>query len=47
MPGTLAKLLAYLYFMFARYFVRKGSPIGMWFQNKGILLLTGLRRKRD
>jgi hypothetical protein len=40
-------LLARLLFSLARVFQGRGMLIGQWFQNKGILLLTGVKVKRD
>jgi len=40
-------LLARLLFFGARLFQRRGMPVGQWFQNKGILLLAGVKVKRD
>jgi hypothetical protein len=40
-------LLARITFFLARAFQSRGMPIGQWFQNKGILLLAGVKHKRD
>jgi hypothetical protein len=40
-------LAARLFFFLARVFQGRGMPIGQWFQNKGILLLTRVKVKRD
>jgi hypothetical protein len=40
-------LLSRICFFFARIFQSRGMPVGQWFQNKGILLLAGIKVKRD
>jgi hypothetical protein len=40
-------LLARLLFILAKVFQGRGMLVGQWFQNKGILLLTGVKVKRD
>jgi len=40
-------LLARLLFILAKVFQGRGMLIGQWFQNKGILLLAGVKVKRD
>jgi hypothetical protein len=39
--------LARVYFFLARIFQGRGMLIGQWFQNKGILLLTGVKVEDD
>jgi hypothetical protein len=40
-------LLARLLFILAKVFQGRGMLVGQWFQNKGILLLAGVKTKRD
>jgi hypothetical protein len=40
-------LTAKLFFVLARVFLGRGMLIGQWFQNKGILLLTGMKENND
>jgi hypothetical protein len=40
-------LTARIFFFLARVFQSRGMPIGQWFQSKGILLLAGIKVKRD
>jgi hypothetical protein len=40
-------LLARILFFIARVFQGRGMLVGQWFQNKGILLLSGVKTKRD
>tara|TARA_B100000029_G_scaffold286527_1_gene280285 strand:+ start:1169 stop:1300 length:132 start_codon:yes stop_codon:yes gene_type:complete len=40
-------LLARVFFLCARIFQGRGMLLGQWFQNKGILLLSGVKIKRD
>tara|TARA_R110000824_G_scaffold380030_1_gene572256 strand:+ start:2000 stop:2131 length:132 start_codon:yes stop_codon:yes gene_type:complete len=40
-------LAARLFFFLARILLRRGMPLGQWFQGKGILLLAGVKVKRD
>ena len=40
-------LAARVLFFLARIFQSRGMPIGQWFQNKAILLLSGVKVKRD
>jgi hypothetical protein len=44
---TVRLLLGRLCFVCARIFQGRGLLLGQWFQNKGILLLTGVKVKRD
>jgi hypothetical protein len=40
-------LVARLLFFLARIFQGRGMLLGQWLQNKGILLLSGMKVKRD
>jgi len=40
-------LLAKICFLLAKVFQGRGMLMGQWFQNKGILLLAGVKVKRD
>jgi len=40
-------LAARVLFFFARLFQSRGMLLGQWFQNKGILVLSKVRIKRD
>ena len=38
-------MLSLTCFAVAKFFIRKGKPIGMWFHNKGLLFLVPRKRK--
>tara|TARA_B100000131_G_scaffold316237_1_gene355984 strand:- start:229 stop:363 length:135 start_codon:yes stop_codon:yes gene_type:complete len=40
-------IAARMSFFLARFFNSRGMLLGQWFQNKGILLLAGVKAKRD
>jgi hypothetical protein len=40
-------LAARILFFCARVFQSRGKPLGQWFQNQGVLLLAGVKAKRD
>tara|TARA_A100001515_G_scaffold98485_1_gene79394 strand:+ start:1139 stop:1270 length:132 start_codon:yes stop_codon:yes gene_type:complete len=40
-------LFARCLFLVARVLQSRGMLLGQWFQNKGILLLAGMKEKRD
>jgi len=41
------KTLARGFFLLARVLLRRGILLGQWFQNKGILLLAGVKENSE